>query len=98
MAVAFTLSVDCYSGIVRSFICVEGKYSLLISLGQELFRILMWYRLLFGNRFTKTFPFALYQQTCLPVPIFAGHTDFGPQSRFPDFMRGCTDFGRCGNF
>ena len=38
------------------------------------------------------------EQTCLPVPIFAGHTDFGPQSRFPDFMRGCTDFGRCGNF
>ena len=37
-------------------------------------------------------------QTCLPVPIFAGHTDFGPQSRFPDFMRRCTDFGRCGNF
>ena len=36
-------------------------------------------------------------QTCLPVPIFAGHTDFGPQSRFPDFMRWCTDFGRCGN-
>ena len=25
----------------------------------------------------------------------AGHTDFGPQSRFPDFMWWCTDFGRC---
>ena len=41
---------------------------------------------------------AINYQACLPVRIFAGHTDFGPQSRFPDFMRWCTDFVRCGNF
>ena len=48
------------------------------------------------NRHKTVLGFKL--QACLPVPIFAGHTDFGPQSRFPDFMRWCTDFGRCGNF
>ena len=37
-------------------------------------------------------------QAYLLVPILAGQTDFGPWSRFPDFMRQCTDFGRCGNF
>ena len=30
----------------------------------------------------------MHYQACLLVPIFAGHTDFGPQSPFPDFMRG----------
>ena len=30
----------------------------------------------------------MHYQACLLVTIFAGHTDFGPQSPFPDFMRG----------
>ena len=45
--------------------------------------------------FSLSFSLNCKRQACLPVPIFAGHTDFGPQSRFPDFMRWCTDFGRC---
>ena len=56
-------------------------------------------KILFGTCIlTQVFSSYLIDQRCLPVPIFAGHTDFGPQSRFPDFMRWCTDFGRCGNF
>ena len=30
--------------------------------------------------------------------LLAGHANFGPQSRFPDFREWCTNFGRWGGF